>query len=155
MNNEDRFLFSVWLLICALAVIWSVCDAHGDTIVEQQIVQAARHAGVSPSLALAIADVESGGNPNAVGSLGELGVFQLRPEFHSVTKGDTRGNIELGVRYLAALKRQCASYGDAYFVCFNYGTARRLVYPRLFPYYQKVKLALQRRNNIAIARADK
>lgn len=112
--------------------------------IEREIVAAALKHGVNPDLALAIAEVESGLNPRAIGGLGEIGIFQLRPEYHDVRHGNARHNIDVAIRYLAKLKRLCGSYGDAYFVCFNYGPARKLKAPKQFPYYGKVKATLKR-----------
>lgn len=41
--------------------------------------------GFDPILALAVAKVESNYNPAQVGKIGEIGLFQLRPEFFSAT----------------------------------------------------------------------
>jgi soluble lytic murein transglycosylase-like protein len=143
-------LFVVWLLLFT-----DHARAESTEQIQHAIVQASVRHGVDPALALAIAEVESKFNVNAVGSLGEIGVFQLRPEFHHVRRGATTQNIEIGVKYLAQLKRRCGSYGDAFFVCFNYGTARKLKYPHLFPYYVRVKEAQMRRSNThVIARAN-
>jgi soluble lytic murein transglycosylase-like protein len=143
-SEYDDWIFFVVIysiLIVAAFLILST-DANAQTI-EQKITRAAIRNGVDPSLALAIAQVESRMDDSLVGDLGEVGLFQLRPEFHPVVKGATDHNIDLAVKYLAALKSRCRSYGDAYFVCYNYGTARKLKYPKLFPYYKKVKLAQQ------------
>lgn len=114
---------------------------------EKTIVREAKRAGIDPELALAIAKVESGLNDKMVGKLGEVGVFQLRPEYHAVVKGDTTNNIRVGVRYLAHLHDKCGRvYGAAYFICFNLGeNYRRIRYPKLFPYYVRVMRALQTR----------
>lgn len=153
--NEGQ-LDLVWLTFILITLFVTHTLAHGTDVngIEAKIVQSARQAGVSPSLALAIADVESGMNPDAVGALGEVGVFQLRPEYHST--GDVQQNIDAAIQYLVTLKTKCSGYGNAYFVCFNYGYARRLKRPDQFPYYRKVKLAEQRRlNEFAIARTDR
>ena len=47
--------------------------------IQQQIVNEAVAQGVDPSVALAIANQESGFNQAAVGTSGEVGVFQLMP----------------------------------------------------------------------------
>jgi soluble lytic murein transglycosylase-like protein len=96
---------------------------------------------------LAIATVESRLNPNAIGAIGEIGLFQLRPEFHSVKRGEIDHNINVATRYLAKLQKQCAHYGDAFFVCFNYGPGRRLKRPKQFPYYIKVMEVMNANRN--------
>jgi soluble lytic murein transglycosylase-like protein len=123
-------------------------------IVTQIRVIALEH-GVDPDLAVAIATVESRIEPNTVGLKGEIGLFQLRPEYHPVVKGDVLNNIRTAIRYLAELKVSCASYGEAYFVCYNYGPSRKLNHPTLFPYYKRVKVVLgQSQNNLSVAQAE-
>lgn len=145
MKDENENLFIMVLIYAFLFVAFlltlSVRADAQTTDVENQIIEAALDNGIDPSLALAMAEVESKFDERAVGSLGEIGLFQLRPEFHPVIKGQSRHNVEVAMKYLAELQSRCGNYGDAYFVCFNYGTKRKLKHPRLFPYYRKVKLA--------------
>lgn len=112
------------------------------SIVELIEFEARKH-GVDPKLAVAIAKVESQLNPNAVGLLGEIGVFQLRPEFHNVKPGKVWHNIKEGIKYLKVVKGICKDYpGDTWITCYNRGPHRfKLKYPHLFPYYRKVMLA--------------
>jgi soluble lytic murein transglycosylase-like protein len=144
----SRYLVFVYAVLFALVVLMSSVEALGGEEIYGPIIreEAIAH-GLDPVLVLSIAEVESRFNPNAVGSLGELGLLQLRPEFHPVVKGDTRHNIRVGVRYLASIKSRCSlKYGDAWFVCFNRGEYRKaLKAPREFPYYKKVKAAYERR----------
>jgi hypothetical protein len=143
------FFLLVFVGLNVISLFIGCQELHAQTTredIEKKIERAALTHGIDPALALAIATVESNLNPEAVGSLGEIGIFQLRPEFHSVVPGQVDHNIEVAVRYLADLKRRCAHYGEAFFVCFNYGTARRLKYPELFPYYRKVNAILEARN---------
>jgi hypothetical protein len=107
---------------------------------ERKIKAAATRHGVDPDLALAIARVESGLNYKAVGRLGEVGLFQLRPEYHTAELGDIEQNIDTAVRYLATVRERCkADYGNAWFVCFNHGPNKRLKDPHNFSYYLKVE----------------
>jgi len=74
-------------------------------------VAAAKY-GVPSSLALAVAQRESGLNQSAVGTSGELGVFQLMPGTArdlGVNPSDLESNIDGGVRYLSQMFRQ---FGD-------------------------------------------
>jgi len=88
------------------------------------IAGAAAQYGVNPSLALAMAQAESGLNPNAVSSAGAQGIFQLMPATASslgVTNPfDPQQNITAGVRYLAQLLSQ---FGDPYeaLAAYNWG----------------------------------
>jgi soluble lytic murein transglycosylase-like protein len=75
--------------------------------IQDQIVQTANDYGVDPNLALAVAAKESSFNPNAVGSSGEIGVFQLMPAT-ATSLGvndpfDPVQNIEGGIMYLQNL----------------------------------------------------
>lgn len=156
MSHLDYLIFLILsALVVGMGFVYSpYAKAQASrTQIESYIVKSSQKHHVDPRLALAIAEVESGFNPNMVGSLGEVGVFQLRPEFHSVVKGNTKQNIDVAIKYLAHLKRQCGDYGDAFFVCYNYGPSRQLKHPKLFPYYKRVQLALKR-NTRVIASAD-
>jgi hypothetical protein len=71
--------------------------------------QEAQQRGLPAELADAVAQVESAYNPNAVGTVGEVGLMQVRPTTaamlgHSGTVAELhepRTNIQYGVRYLA------------------------------------------------------
>lgn len=75
--------------------------------------QAASRYGVDPNLAVAVAQQESGGNPNAVSSAGAQGVMQLMPATAAAlgvsNPFDPTQNIDAGVRYLAQL---ISEFGD-------------------------------------------
>lgn len=128
-------LIIFWLLL--LAII-----ASADPIkIERDIRKIAAVEGVSPDLAVAIAKVESQLKPNKIGGLGEIGLFQLRPEFHNVTR-DYKTNIRTAMRYLKQIEPVCrAKYGEAWVICYNLGPnyAKPIRFPKKFPYYIKVK----------------
>lgn len=68
---------------------------------------------VPPSLALAVAQRESGLNQSAVGTSGEIGVFQLMPGTAAglgVNPSDLNQNIDGGVRYLSQMYNQFGSW---------------------------------------------
>ncbi len=148
------------LIILGLFVLVSITkpipvNAQTRSEIESVIVRAAKAHRINPELALAIAEIESQFDPNAKGSLGEVGLFQLRPEYHRVVSGNIQSNVDTAMKYLAQLKQDCRQYQEAFFVCFNYGTARTLKHPRLFPYYKKVSLAMKRRKQVnVLARND-
>jgi soluble lytic murein transglycosylase-like protein len=76
------------------------------------IFTAAQSYGVDPSLALEVAIQESNLNQSAVGTSGEIGVFQLMPATAAqlgVNPSDLAQNIQGGVMYLAQLMSQ---FGD-------------------------------------------
>ena len=74
--------------------------------VQSMIVNIAQQEGVDPSLALAVAQQESGFNPNAVGDGGKsFGLFQIHQPSHPDYKGGTNpeANARYGIRYLKNL----------------------------------------------------
>ena len=74
--------------------------------VQSMIVNIAQQEGVDPSLALAVAQQESGFNPNAVGDGGNsFGLFQIHQPSHPDYKGGTNpeANARYGIRYLKNL----------------------------------------------------
>ncbi len=76
--------------------------------VQDQITRAANSAGVPSWLALAIAQQESDFDQNAVGSSGEIGVFQLLPSTAAqlgVDPHDLTQNIAGGVAYIGQMLR--------------------------------------------------
>lgn len=76
------------------------------------ISAAASAAGVSPSLALAVANQESGFNQAARGTSGEIGVFQLMPGTAAslgVDPTNLQQNIQGGVTYLG---QQLSAFAD-------------------------------------------
>ena len=84
--------------------------------VAAQIHAAAPGYGVPASLALAVAKKESGLNQAAVGSSGEIGVFQLMPgtaEQLGVNPLDLTENIDGGLTYLSQLYAQFGDWGTA------------------------------------------
>ncbi len=113
---------------------------HADEI-PKFIKRKALEYKIDPDLVYAIAKVESSLNPNAIGKKGEVGLFQLRPEFHDVRYGDYKHNTEVAIKYLAYVKRRCQSkYKHAWFICFNTGPNRTNLVknPEQFAYYRKV-----------------
>ena len=67
------------------------------------IHEAAVKYAVDPKLVSAVAEVESGGNQNAVSSAGAIGVMQLMPDTAAelgVNPYDMKSNVEGGAKYL-------------------------------------------------------
>lgn len=118
---------------------------NGKQKIVRQITSAAEVAGIDPDLALAIATVESNLNPNALGSMGEIGIFQLRPEYHNTIKGNAKHNILVGIAYLLELKtKYSAKYEHTWFVLFNYGPNNPPKEPTKTQYYQRVMFQLNK-----------
>jgi Transglycosylase SLT domain len=90
------------------------------------ITAAAQSAGVDPALALAVAQRESGMNPNAPdGTAGEIGIFQLKPSSfpgYSIAQlRDPQTNINVGVGYLASLLAEFGGDPVAAVAAYNWG----------------------------------
>ena len=84
-----------------------------SSAVERVITLAERHFPTDPVLLLAIVGVESSWRPWAVGSVGEVGLCQVRPDMHGASAtelADPRINVRVAARVLrGCLKR---SNGD-------------------------------------------
>jgi soluble lytic murein transglycosylase-like protein len=109
--------------------------------------------GVNPTLVQAIVQVESHGSPSLVGEAGEVGLFQLLPSsFPNVKKlRESRTNIEMGIKYLAKMKRECIHQQDnTWVVCYNAGLkgGSRIKHPKLFPYYVSVMREYKRLRDV-------
>jgi soluble lytic murein transglycosylase-like protein len=109
--------------------------------------------GVDQKVALAVAEQESHYNPRAIGPVGELGIYQLRPEFNrKFTKKQLLTpeiNIALGVYKLKMVKKTCVHKKDIeWLICFNAGDsgAKKIKYPSRFPYVRAVRKLMVARN---------
>lgn len=151
MRTQHRvdFMWMAVVLIFALVFFSMTSQANPlKLILKTKIVEAAELNGLDPELVLAIAEVESGTNPKAIGSQGEVGIFQLKREYH-VTDVSIHEHINIAVAYLKTVKDLCEQkYGDAWFIGYNIGPhyQKEIKHPRLFPYYVKV---MSVRNRIA------
>lgn len=96
--------------------------------------------GLNCKTVLSIAHVESGLNPNAVGkSHGEIGLFQLRPEFHECASFKPRVNTFCAINYLRKLKnRFFKKHGECYITFYNTGPNAKINYPCKHKYFKKV-----------------
>lgn len=128
----------ITLVLHSLAAKADTCDE-----IECIIAQEARSQGVSVSLAIAVGKVESGLNMSARGPFGEVGIFQIRPEYTNANIYDLRGNIKEGIRQLAYWKQHCPVKDTVGWVnCYNAGY-RNPKYPLLRPYVKKVIVAMR------------
>jgi hypothetical protein len=88
----------------------------GAASVVDLINQYASQLGVPSSLAVAVAQKESSLNPAAVGSKGEIGLFQLMPATAAslgVDPSDLTQNVQGGVSLLASLYKQFGNWTQA------------------------------------------
>lgn len=142
MRQQTFLLLISWALLFFVLFSFDVAESSE---LEQTIRVIASQEGVDSDLAVAIAQVESGMNPNKVGAIGEVGLFQLRPEYHRI--GTVQQNIRTAMKYLNELKRYCGpTYGEAFFICYNVGPnyEKRILFPKKFPYYVKVMSQMNR-----------
>lgn len=94
------------------------------TEVSSVIETVALQKGWDPVLLKAIAHVESSMNPKAVGKIGELGLFQMRPEFHAVKPNmNVKEQTLAAIKHLEEVKQRC---GDRFLQCWNMGTTKAL-----------------------------
>lgn len=111
----------------------------------QQIIihEAVRH-GVDPRIAVAVAKVESNMNPNAIGPKGEIGLFQVRPQFSEYSASELKNvriNVLEGLRILSEAQEACAHKDKHHWlVCYNVGIygAKAIKFPAKFPYVVKI-----------------
>ena len=92
--------------------------------IQAWIAAAAAQYGVDPSLALAVAEQESGLNPNAMSQAGAIGVMQLEPStaiMLGVDATDPQQNIYGGVHYLAELMAEFGGDEVAALAAYNWG----------------------------------
>lgn len=88
------------------------------------VTDAAKTYGVDPSLALAVAQQESGLNPSAVSSAGAVGVMQLEPTTAAslgVNPNNIQENIDGGVEYLSQLLDQFGGNTDQALAAYDAG----------------------------------
>ena len=123
------------------------------TIIIKLITMYSLAYNIDPKVALAVCEVESGFNINAIGITKDLGLFQLNPKsFPQYSKKqllDPITNIELDIKYLAQMKKEC-KYKDNldWLLCYNMGmkNAKKVKYPKLWPYTKRVtKLVMNER----------
>lgn len=90
--------------------------AASTSSIQSLITSVANQFGVPPSIALAVAQKESGFNQGAVGTAGEIGVMQLMPATAAglnVNPSDLNQNVIGGVSLLASLYNQFGNWSDA------------------------------------------
>lgn len=103
---------------------------------------------IDPKVAIAVAEVESAFKIDAIGGVGEVGLFQIRPEFSVVDEKELLNpivNIIIGIRKLRKAKNECVHQVNlTWLICYNVGItgAKRIQYPELHPYVLKVRSKL-------------
>jgi soluble lytic murein transglycosylase len=99
--------------------------------------------GIDPVLTQSVIAVESKGDPNAIGSVGERGLMQIRPEFVPETALQLMQpctNVQRGTQLLSDLKKKYGRFDNTFVNCYNLGETgcKRIKHPKLFSYYKKV-----------------
>lgn len=137
-KNEKKRQKIVWITGAALMFLGAVgTDVAGNTaVVPKEYMQYCEEAGqiynICPELLEAVLEAESGGNPNALGKAGEMGLMQIYPKYHrgraeKIGVGnlfEPRGNILTAADYLAEL---FARYGDVGTVLMVYNGTKNAV----------------------------
>lgn len=108
--------------------------------------------GVDPYKAAAVAHVESSLNPKAVGSKGEIGLFQLRPEYFGEDKKELKDpvvNTYRAMKHISSMRDRCPhtkSLDGGWVICHNLGVrgAYRIKRPQDQTYYKKFKETYER-----------
>lgn len=124
--------------------------------IQQIIIEEANRAGVSPALMLAIANQESGFNPNAVGDKslgGSYGLFQIhKPSHPDYTGGfDPRANAAYASKMMKGLLAKYGGDVDKAIMAYNAGGGnvdRGTIPARTRVYLANVKAGLGRFGNI-------
>lgn len=101
-------------------ILWANISLAED--IKKVIGTVALDHGEDPVLLQSIAFIESSFNPKAVGKIGEIGLFQLRPEFHAISlNSSVKQQTLIAIKYLQKLKVQC---GKKFLQCWNMGPTR-------------------------------
>lgn len=107
--------------------------------------------GIDPTIAAAIAEVESNSNPMAISpDFQDIGLFQIRKKFHKFSIKQLQNpciNAKLATELLAQAKTACTNCLDIEWVSgFNLGLRgfKKLKRPREFIYYKKVLAVINR-----------
>ena len=104
---------------------------------------------INPKVAIAVAKQESSLRANAVGPVGEIGIFQVRPKYSRYSRKELFNpiiNITEGLRMLSHAKRNCKHRrGTEWLICYNLGVSggSKIKYPKKFDYYKKVMRRLK------------
>ena len=114
------------------------------TAIISLIMSIAPHFDIDPNLAVAVAKQESSLRPNVIGSVGEVGLFQIRPEYSKFDRKELLNpiiNIVEGLRFLRNAKKTCRHQSDnTWIICYNRGVTggSKVKKPKLNEYYLKV-----------------
>lgn len=130
----------IWITVLILFLFLGPLAFAQEAEIRKVATQEALENGLDPELVMAVIEVESRFNPQAVGqSHGEIGLMQLRPKYFPTATHDIHENIRIGVEELVRIKKSKWKYaGCAWFVYYNTGVNRALNSPSEHPYFKKV-----------------
>ena len=113
---------------------------QANELVKAEIVKYSSSQSQAEDL-ITIAFIESSFKPNAIGQLGEQGLFQLHKKFFKLKDMKIKTQVEAAVNHYKYLTKHCKSVNIA--VAWNYGCAgaKRLRKPTQTAYYKKFKQA--------------
>jgi len=135
-------LTGLWILAIVVAVLITShrSEAAPKPYVLEIIREYAKENGLQYCLVYAIMMVESNGNPHVIGGLGEIGLFQLRPEFFiEGASFNVVENTRVATNYLKKIKRlRRKQFPKSWFVFYNHGPYAKLRAPSKTEYYKKV-----------------
>lgn len=108
--------------------------------------------GVNPQLVESIIEVESKFNPDMTGSIGEIGLMQIRKEYWQgpLNLYNPEMNIGVGISMLAKLKKLKPRLGEYYYVAWNLGPTGAIKYSKKkklkqFSYAKKTDLVYNKK----------
>ncbi len=134
--TSKQNLIAAFLAVFALAIVVAGGDARAALAdrptIKRMVVQEALRAGVPPSLALAVARVESNFDPRALSDAGARGVMQIMPRTARTEFGvhdpdrlwGARLNVRIGVEFLARLYHQYGRRWNLALSHYNGGTLK-------------------------------
>ena len=128
-SNRTTPTLAVIIALAGLCTTASDARALNRAEIKQIIITEAMNSAVPPSLALAVAKIESDFNSRALSGAGARGVMQIMPAtargVFGVNKDElwnARLNVQLGIDYLARLHRQYGGRWDLALSHYNGGT---------------------------------
>ena len=108
--------------------------------------------GINPQLVESIIEVESKFNSSMTGSIGEIGLMQIRKEYWKgpLNLYESELNVSIGISMLSDLKRLKPILGKHYYVAWNLGTTGAKKFNKRkpiknFPYARKTDLIFNKK----------
>jgi len=162
MNRIKRLVLSMTLMASLMAslVVSPVVIAislTNDNVIHKLLVDEANRQGIDPTLALAMAEVESNFNPRALSKAGAKGVMQIMPATAESVFGissnqlyDAKTNIYIGISFIKKLLNRYNQRLDIALSHYNGGSAvqdksgRLSIIPATRRYVNKVISAQQK-----------